>query len=186
MAKRFMKPTSDVQAAPTLLVSCGDGDQRNNIIAVGWAGTLVSEPPILAIGIRPSRYSYPLIQATGEFVANVPTQEMLPEVDYCGTVSGRKADKFKELGLTPVPASKVSVPLIGECPISAECQVVGHLRIGTHGIFLGEIVALHIDEGILDQKGNIDHHKVRMPLCAVGSYWAMGDLLGPFGGFRKK
>jgi flavin reductase (DIM6/NTAB) family NADH-FMN oxidoreductase RutF len=186
LAKRLMKPTSDVQAAPTLLVSCGDGKKQTNIIAVGWAGTLVSEPPILAIGIRPSRYSYPLIKATGEFVVNIPTQEMLPEIDYCGTVSGRKADKFKELDLTPVPASKVSVPLIAECPINVECRVIEHLRIGTHGIFLGEIVALHVDEEILDQNGNIAHHKVRMPLCSGGNYWAMGDLLGPFGSFKRK
>jgi flavin reductase (DIM6/NTAB) family NADH-FMN oxidoreductase RutF len=186
LAKRLMKPTSDVQAAPTLLVSSGDGREKTNIIAVGWAGTLVSEPPTLAIGIRPGRYSYLLIKETGEFVVNVPTQEMLPEIDYCGTVSGRNVDKFKELDLTPVPASEVSAPLIAECPINVECRVVEHLRIGTHGIFLGEIVALHVDEDVLDERGNIDHRKVRMPLCSGGNYWAMGDLLGPFGRFKKK
>ena len=186
LAKKQIEPTGDVQPAPSLLVSCGDGKGKTNIIAIGWMGTLVSEPPAVAIGVRPGRYSCPLIEETGEFVINVPTRQMLPEIDYCGTVSGRRADKFKELGLTSAPATKVRVPLIQECPINMECTVVERLRIGTHVIFVGEVVAVHVEEGVLDENGNIDHAKVGMPLCSGGSYWEMGERLGPFGGFKKK
>jgi flavin reductase (DIM6/NTAB) family NADH-FMN oxidoreductase RutF len=140
-------------------------------------GTLCSEPPIIGVSIRPSRYSHALVQAAGEFAVNVPTAAMVRAVDWCGTVSGHAEDKFKALGLTAIPTQVIHTAGIQECPLTLECQVTQTLHLGSHDLFLGKVVAVQVDEAILDARGNIDLGKAN-PLAYGGhAYWSLGQFV---------
>ncbi len=165
---------------PTVLVSCGHSE-RANIISIAWIGTLCSKPPQLGIGVRPNRHSYGLIQETGEFVINIPGEDLLDEVEYCGTVSGRDADKFAVQGLTPVVGSAVQTPIIAECPINIECQVSHTLSLGSHDLFVGQVVAVQFSQDVLDGQGRVDHNKLKPILFTGNGYWGLGSLLGDYG-----
>lgn len=180
MAKVVKRPFASPYPAPTVLVTCGHGEEVN-IITIAWTGTLCSKPPQLGIGVRPHRHSHSLIRKTGEFVVNVPSERLLEKVDYCGMVSGREVDKFEAAGLTPASASLLETPIIAECPINIECRVSQVIPLGTHDLFIGEVVAVQIDEEVLNEKGRIDYGKVR-PLAFTGDeYWSLGSLLGKYG-----
>lgn len=170
---------------PVVLVTCVDAHGRHNIITLAWAGTVCSDPPMLGLGIRPHRYSYRLIEDCGEFVVNVPTRAILDKADFCGMVSGTDVDKFSETGLTPEPAEKVKPPLIRECPVNMECLVKRKIPLGTHHLFLGEIVLVHIDEDILNAKGKIDFTKATPFVYNNGEYWSLHEKIGVYG-FSKK
>jgi len=169
---------------PTVLVSCGTGE-RANIITLAWAGTLCSIPPVVGIGVRSSRYSHGLIKDAGEFVVNVPSADQLKWADYCGMVSGRDEDKWADCGFTQIPAAEVQVPLIAECPVSMECRVRHILSLGSHDLFLGEVVAVQVDEAVLDEQGRLDHNKTRPFAYLDGEYRRVGELLGTFGYTKK-
>jgi len=179
MAKIVKRPFTALYPAPVVLVTCGY--ERPNIIALAWVGTLCSKPPTLGIGVRPSRYSHGLIEATGEFVVNIPTADMAKAVDYCGHVSGRDVDKFAACGLTPEPASVVGAPLIAQCPINLECKVVQTISLGTHDLFIGEVVAVQVDEKLLDERGHIDYAKAEPFILLDDEYRGLGDVLGIYG-----
>lgn len=161
-------------ATPVALVSCADQSGKGNIITLAWVGVVCSEPPTISIAIRRGRHSYPLIKASGEFVLNVPTEAMVEEADYCGSVSGKTIDKWQNAGLTSIPATRVKAPLITQCPINMECLVRHILHLGTHDVFLGEVVAIHVDSEIL-KDGKLDSALMRPLTYHCREYWALGQ-----------
>jgi flavin reductase (DIM6/NTAB) family NADH-FMN oxidoreductase RutF len=178
------RPGTDLVPSPVVLVTAGEGAAAN-IITIGWVGVVCSTPPMIGVAVRPSRHTYPLLCAAREFVVNVPRAADVAKVDAAGVLSADEVDKFTELGFTAVPASKVGAPLIAECPINMECVVRHQLAPGTHELFIGEIVASHFDEDVLDGSGNFQ------PSSAVGlalhgfEYWSLGQKLGGYGAFGK-
>jgi len=168
---------------PAGMVSCRGRDTAPNIITLAWAGVVCSEPPIVSVSIRPGRHSHGLIKESGEFVVYIPREEQLRKLDFCGVTSGRNTDKFAELGLTPVAGSEVKAPLIKECPVNLECRVIEVKRLGTHDLFLGEIVAVHMDEEVMNDKGTIDIAKLRpIAYCPQASqYWSLKEAIGTYG-----
>lgn len=182
--KVVKKPFVALRPVPVVLVSCGHGEQAN-IITIAWTGILCSNPPQVGIGVQPSRHSHRLIQETGEFVVNVPGEGLLNEVEYCGFVSGREVDKFAARGLTPVPGSAVQTPIIAECPINIECRLVHTLPLGSHDLFIGQVVAVQISQEVLDERGRVDNGKLKPILFTGDEYWGLGNLLGRYGFSQK-
>ncbi len=179
------KPWATLFPCPVVLVTCVDSNGKPNIITLAWAGTVCSDPPTLSLGIRPHRHSYKLIEDSREFVVNIPNKDLLEKADFCGMVSGKDVDKFSETGLTGDLAEKVRPPLIRECPVNMECVLRKRISLGTHHLFLGEIVSVHLDEDILDDKGEIDFTKVAPFTYNDGEYWSLHKKIGVYG-FSKK
>lgn len=177
-------PFPAIVPSPAVMVSCKgkDSDSTPNIITLAWVGIVCSKPPMVGISIRPGRYSYSLIEETKEFVVNLPTKALLTATDYCGTVSGKRVDKFAKTGLTPIPGEKIGAPLIKECPVNLECKVRQIIPLGAHDLFLGEIVAVHIEETIR-RNGGMDIAKMTpLAYCSgSGDYWGLKGPLGKFG-----
>ena len=184
MAKRRLTPGTHLYPVPAVLVTCGPYDEAN-IITLAWVGTLCSTPPTIGISLRPSRYSHGLIKEQSEFGVNLPPRDLLHETDYCGMVSGREACKFARTGLTPLRASVVNTALIAECPVNMECRVTKMLSLGSHDLFLGEVVAVHADELVLDDEGNLDLERCRAFAFGGHAYWAISSRLGAYGCSRK-
>ncbi|MGC9333544.1 MAG: flavin reductase family protein [Anaerolineae bacterium] len=180
---KIIKPGSTaLYPVPAVLVSCGV--QKPNIITLAWVGTLCSDPPSVGIGVRPERFSHGLIVEAGEFVINLPRADQVDVVDYCGQVSGREVDKWVACDFTPAPSSKIQTPIIAECPVALECRVSQRLTVGAHDLFVGEVLAVQIDESVLDDQGRLDYEKAQ-PLAYIGGYyWQLGQLLGRFGDWR--
>ena len=164
--KMVKNPFVALRPVPVVLVSCGHGEQAN-IITIAWTGILCSNPPQVGIGVRSDRHSHGLIQDTGEFVINVPGEGLLDEVEYCGFVSGRDADKFARRGLTPAPGSVVQTPIIAECPLNLECRLAHTVPLGSHDLFVGEVMAVQLSEEVLDERGRVDNDKLR-PILFTG------------------
>jgi len=159
------------------LATCVDEEGEANIIALGWAMKTSHDPPMVAISVKPSRYSHDLIARSGEFVLAIPTMEMVEELHYCGRNSGRDVDKFEETGLTPLPAEKVRPPLIEECAANLECRMVSQLTTGDHTIFVGEVVAAHVDEAAYDEEREcLDLDKATAIVTHSDEYRAVGDV----------
>ena len=183
MPKIVKKSFTALRPVPVVLVSCGHGEQAN-IITIAWTGILCSKPPQVGIGVRPSRHSHGLIREAEEFVLNVPGQNLLDEVEYCGFNSGRDVDKFARRALTPVPASTVQTPLIAECLLNIECRLAQTINLGSHDLFIGQVVAVQLDEQVLDDRGRVDNHKLNPILFTGDEYWGLGGFLGRYG-FRQ-
>lgn len=181
MPKLVWKPSTLLYPVPVLMVSCQGKGGKPNIITVAWAGTVCSDPPMLSIAVQPRRFSYQLLKETGEFVANLPTERLAFAVDFCGVRSGREVDKFAHLKLTPEKASVVGVPMIKECPVNIECRVRQTLPLGSHELFLAEVVAINVDEGLVQETGRLDLGKARLLAYVHGHYYGMGKPLGHFG-----
>lgn len=182
---KVTKPGSTALApVPAVMISCGL--ENPNIITLAWVGTVCSDPPAVSIGVRPERYSHGLINEAGEFVVNLPRADQVDIVDYCGSVSGRNVDKWAACGLTPAPASKIRTPLIAECPVALECRVTQRLALGSHDLFIGEVLAVQIDEESLNEHSQLDIQRVPLLSYAGGYYYQLGDLLGRFGDWRGK
>ena len=179
-------PWTALFPCPVVLVTCVDSTRKPNIITLAWAGTVCSEPPTIALGIRPTRYSHKLIERSKEFVVNIPTTKILKESDYCGVTSGKTFDKFSKTQLTQETADKVKAPLIRECPVNMECILRDRLPLGSHDLFLGEIVQVHVDKDILDEKGNIDFTKADSIVFNQGEYWSIDKKLGNYGFSKTK
>jgi flavin reductase (DIM6/NTAB) family NADH-FMN oxidoreductase RutF len=185
MAKVTKKPTTALYPVPAVMVSCGTGAQAN-IITMAWVGTLCSDPPLVGIGVRPSRHSHGLIHKVGEFVINLPTAEQTRWLDYCGMVSGRDTDKWAACGFSQAPATEVQVPLIAECPVNIECRLQQTLSLGSHDLFIGEVVAVQMDEAVLNERGHLDFVKAGPFAYTGGEYRQVGKLLGTFGYSRQE
>lgn len=186
MAKQIWKPGNMLYPLPAVMVSVADKEGNPNIITVAWAGTVCTNPPMVSISVRPERYSYHMIDETGEFVINLTTEKLVYATDYCGVRSGKDVDKFKELHLTPEKAEHVSAPLIGESPVNIECRVVKKETPGSHHIFLAEVKAVHVDDAYMDQKGRFALEKTDPIVYVHGQYYSLGKLLGTFGYSVKK
>jgi flavin reductase (DIM6/NTAB) family NADH-FMN oxidoreductase RutF len=188
MPKKVVKTSSALLVTPVVLVTCRDEGVKDNIITLAWVGVASSEPPMISIGIRPDRHSHAMIKKSGEFAVNVPPLSILKEMDYCGVASGKNVDKFSTTGLTQVPAAKIKAPLIRECPINLECLVRQLVSLGSHDLFLGEVVAAHIDEEIRDEKGKIDGKKFQpfVFIAGAGEYWSLAGRVGGYGFTKGK
>jgi flavin reductase (DIM6/NTAB) family NADH-FMN oxidoreductase RutF len=184
LPKITKKPFAALRPVPLVLVTCGHGEQAN-IITIAWTGIVCSNPPMMGIGVRPNRYSHGLIQETREFVINIPSEDLLEEVEICGFTSGRDADKFAAAGLTPAPGSAVLTPLIAECPINIECRLAHTLPLGSHDLFIGEALAVQLSQDVLDEQGRIDNGRLRPVLFTSDEYWGLGRFLGRFGSSRS-
>jgi len=184
--KKVLRPATYLYPLPAVLVSSAgevDGKRRENLVTLAWSGIACSEPPMISIAVRPSRFSHGLIASSGEFVVNVPSAAQSRAVDLCGNVSGKDTDKWALAGLTPAPAKVVGAPIVAECPVALECRLRHTYRAGSHDLFIGEIVAVQASEGVVDAKGKIDVTRVD-PLCyGSGLYWRLdfGQNLGESG-----
>lgn len=186
MGKQLWKPGNMLYPLPVVMVSLADRDGRPNIITLAWVGTVCTNPPMVSISVRPERYSYPILKESGEFVINLTTKELAFATDYCGVKSGRDVDKFKEMGLTPIPASEVKAPMIKESPVNIECKVRQILPLGSHDMFLADVVAVHADEKYMDEKHKFHLEQAGPIIYSHGSYFGCGELLGTFGYSVKK
>lgn len=171
---------------PVVMVSCRDGEGKPNIITIAWTGTVCSDPPMVSISVRKERHSYDIIKKSGEFVINLTTEALVKETDYCGVRSGSKVDKFAETGLTAVPGTKVNAPLIAEAPVNLECRVTEVKELGSHDMFLAEVVAVHADEAYMDEQGRFDLSLAKPIVYSHGTYYCLGKPLGTFGYSVKK
>jgi flavin reductase (DIM6/NTAB) family NADH-FMN oxidoreductase RutF len=188
MGRKSLSPTTMLFPTPVVLVTCVNDEGRPNIITLAWVGVINSEPPMVGVSIRPGRYSHACVKKTREFVVNLPTEEMVRKVDACGVLSGKETDKFAAMGWKAVPAEKVKPPLIDECPVQLECQVKENLSLGSHDLFLGQIVALHVKEEIQREKGRIDISKALPFVFCPGAneYWNLAKCLGHYGFTKGK
>lgn len=151
MGKQSWKPGNMLNPVPAVMVSVADEEHRPNIITVAWAGTICTNPPMVSISVRPSRYSYDIIEKTGEFVINLTTEKLARACDYCGVVSGRDVDKFAKTGLTPMPVEHVNAPAIAESPVNIACRVTESRALGSHTMFIAEVVGVTVDDEYLDE-----------------------------------
>lgn len=186
MAKLQWKPGTLLAPAPPALVSCGTMEEHN-VLTAAWTGIVNSEPPMTYVSIRPQRHSHSIIKEKGEFVINLPTEAIVKATDLCGVKSGRDVDKFALAGLTAEPSNLVAAPGIAECPISLECKVREVTHLGSHDMFLADIVAVDVDPKYVDEKGALHMEKAGLLAYAHGAYFGLGKQLGTFGfSVRKK
>ncbi len=188
MAKTaFEKPGNFLYPVPPVMVSCAGEDGKPNILTVAWAGTVCSDPPMLSISVRKERYSHALISSTGEFVVNLTNRALVRAADFCGVRSGRDTDKFAACGLTPGKSLTVSPPSIEEAPVSLECRVTRVLPLGSHDLFLAEILCVQADDRYMDENGRFRMDDADLVAWSHGSYRVLGDVAGTFGfSVRKK
>lgn len=186
MAKQTWKPGNMLYPLPAVMVSVTDGKGNDNIITVAWAGTICTNPPMVFISVRPSRYSYEMIKNTGEFVINLTTEKLAFATDYCGVRSGRDVDKFKEMKLTKENAEFVRAPMIMESPVSVECRVREIKELGSHHMFLADVLAVHAEDTYMDEKKKFHLNKSRPLVYSHGEYLGIGKMLGTFGYSVKK
>ena len=185
MGKITWKPGTFVYPIPAVMVSCGTME-KSNIITVAWTGIINTNPAMVYISVRPTRYSYNLIKDQGEFVINLTTKNLVKATDWCGVKTGAKVDKFKEMKLHKEKANFVKCPMIKESPVSVECKVKEIKELGSHTMFMAEVVAINVDEKYIDNKGAFDITKCDLMAYANGNYLAMGKKLGKFGFSVKK
>ena len=179
-AKVSIKPSTFLNPVPVVMATCGDME-NSNIITLAWAGTINSEPPMLSISIRKERYSHDIIQNSGVFGVNLVSKPLIKACDYCGVKSGRDVDKFKEFKLTKFKGETTGVPLIKESPASLECKVRQIIELGTHDLFIADIVNVHVSKELFDEKGAIDMRKADLVAYNHGEYYALGEFLGFYG-----
>ncbi len=165
---------------PPVMVSCGDME-KPNILTVAWTGITNTVPAKTYISVRPSRHSHGIIKEKGEFVLNLTPAAMARTADYCGIYTGAKVDKFKKCNLTPVEAEEVSAPMIGECPVSLCCRVTNVIPMGSHDMFLADILAVYVNEELLDPSGKLHLEKADLCAYAHGDYYSLGKVVGHFG-----
>ena len=173
---------------PAVLVSCGESEQEYNLFTVAWTGTVCTNPPMCYISVRPERHSYDIIKRTGEFVINLTTASLARATDWCGVRSGRDYDKFSEMGLTAEPAAVVSAPVVGESPVSIECRVRQVIELGSHDMFLADVVNVLVDEQYINpETGKLELDRAEIITYSHGEYFRLGEMIGHFGwSVRKK
>ncbi len=181
MAKEIWRPGNMLYPTPAVMVSCQREGERPNIITVAWAGTICSDPAMLSISVRKERYSYDILKETGEFVVNLTSKKLARAADWCGVRSGREYDKFKEMNLTPLESQKISAPGIAESPVNIECKVKQSIDLGSHTIFIAEVMCVTVDDKLLDDKGRLDLGKAKLVAYSHGEYFMLGEKVGKFG-----
>ena len=181
MSKQSWKPGNMLYPLPVVMVSCNRKGEKPNIVTVAWTGTICSDPAMVSISVRPERYSHDIIEETGEFVINLVTKDLTYATDYCGVRSGRDVDKFKKTGLTPVPVEHVKAPAIAESPVNIACRVVESHPLGSHTMFVAEVLGVTVDDAYLDETGKFDINGTGLIMYSHGEYFALGKKLGKFG-----
>ena len=181
MGKISVKPGTLLAPLPAVMVSCSNG-KKDNIITIAWTGIINSDPAMTYISVRPNRYSYPIIKKSKEFVINLVGEDLVYAMDYCGCRTGKDEDKFETMHLTKLKADEVSCPMIKESPINLECKVVGTKKLGSHDMFMAEIVAVHVDDKLIQKSGRIAYEKAKLVSFAHGEYYSLDPKrLGTFG-----
>ena len=186
MSKQTWKPGNMLYPVPAVMVSCQRGEEKPNIITVAWAGTICSDPAMVSISIRKERYSHDIIKESGEFVINLTTKKLCRATDYCGVKSGKDTDKFKDMHLTPEKSVKINAPAIKESPVNIECKVKDIVELGSHDMFLADVVAVHADEHYMDENNRFDLNLAKPLVYSHGEYMGTGKQLGTFGYSVKK
>ena len=181
MGKQIWKPGNMLYPLPAVMVSCQRPQEKPNIITVAWAGTVCSSPAMLSISVRKERYSYGIIKETGVFVVNLATRELVRALDYCGVRSGRDVDKYKEMHLTELPSRIVSAPGIAESPVNIECRVTEVKPLGSHDLFLAEVVSVTADDQYMDEHGKFNLNHAGLITYSHGTYFELGRKVGSFG-----
>jgi len=184
--KEHWKAGNMLYPIPAVMVSCGKMEEKPNIITIAWAGTICTNPAMVSISVRKERYSYDLIKNSKEFVINLVTKELVYQADYCGVKSGKNVDKFKEMKLTPTKAQVVSAPYIAESPVSIECVVKEIIPLGSHDLFLAEVVNVIVDKKYMDSTGRFHLNQSDLVAYSHGEYYSLGEYLGKFGYSVKK
>ena len=182
------RPGTMIYPLPAVLVSCGECEAEYNMLTVAWTGTICSSPAMCYISVRPERHSYDIIKRTGEFVINLTTESLARATDWCGVKSGRDEDKFKAMGLTAVESAVVKAPTIAESPISVECRVKQIIPLGSHDMFIAEVVNVSVDGQYIDpDSGKFDLQRAKLIAYSHGEYYKLGEAIGHFGwSVRKK
>lgn len=180
MSKKEWKAGTFIYPIPAVMVSCGNME-KSNIITVAWTGIINTNPAMCYISIRPERYSYDLIKEAGEFVINLTNEKLAYKTDWCGVKTGKKVDKFKEMKLTKEKANHVSCPIIKESPVAIECQVKEIKQLGSHHMFIAEILSIDADEQYINERGTFDISKCNLISYANGGYYCLGKRIGKFG-----
>lgn len=187
MGKIDFKPGNMLYPLPAVLVSVRDAQGEDNLITIAWTGTICTNPPMLYISVRPERHSYKALKETGEFVVNLTTEAMVKGTDYCGVKSGRDVDKFEMTGFHKGEASKVNAPIIEESPVNIECKVREEVALGSHHMFIADVVHVSVDDRYMDEKGTFHLERSKPIVYSHGTYFSIGEALGTFGySIRKK
>lgn len=181
MSRQSWRAGNMLYPLPAVMVSCARPGEKPNIITVAWAGTTSSSPAMVSISVRPDRYSYDIIKETGEFVINLTTECLARATDYCGVRSGRDVDKFKEMNLTPGQSVHVAAPFIEESPVNIECRTKQILELGSHHMFVAEVLGVNVDEQYLDKNGKFQLNEAGLMVYSHGEYFGLGKKLGKFG-----
>ena len=179
-----LSPSTMLNPTPVVLVSCAEkgSPENRDMVTVAWAGTVNSEPPMVSVSLRKERWSHGLIESSGEFVVNLPDEAMCKAVDFCGVRSGRDTDKSRETGLRYIPAENMSVaPAVDGAPVSLSCRVKQVIPLGSHDMFLGEVIAVRVREDLIDEKGTLHLEKAKLIAYSHGLYQKLGDVMGFFG-----
>lgn len=185
--KQRWKPGTVLYPLPAVLVSCGATPEEYNLLTVAWTGTVCTNPPMCSISVRPERHSYGIIRRTGEFVINLTTRRLARATDWCGVRSGRDWDKFCEMGLTPVASETVAAPLLAESPVNIECRVRQVVPLGSHDLFIAEVVGVQVDEALIDPAtGRFCLERADPIVYSHGEYFVLGEALGHFGWSVRK
>lgn len=184
--KDYWKGGNMIYPVPAVMVSCQRKNEKPNIITVAWTGTCCTNPPMAYISVRPERYSYDIIKETKEFVINLVTKDLAYACDYCGVKSGRDVDKFKKMNLTPIPSKHVSSPSIEESPLSLECRVKEILELGSHHMFIAEVLGVCVDMKYMDETNKFNLNDSNLVAYSHGQYFTLGENLGKFGYSVKK
>jgi len=186
MEKEFWKAGNMLYPLPAVMVTCQREGERPNIITIGWTGTICTNPAMVYISVRPERFSYDLIKESGEFIINLTTKALVKAADYCGVKSGRNTDKFKDMKLTPVTGKFVKVPMIEESPVNIECKVKQILPLGSHHMFVADVLGVHINPDYLNKTGKFELNKAEPVVYSHGEYYGLGEMMGTFGYSVKK
>lgn len=186
--KQSWKPGTMIYPLPAVLISCGENEQEYNLFTVAWTGTVCTNPPMCYISVRPERHSYEIIKRTGEFVINLTTASLARATDWCGVRSGRDYDKFSEMGLTAEAAAVVKAPIVAESPVSIECRVKQIVPLGSHDMFIADVVNVLVDEEYINpETGKLELERADMIAYSHGEYFRLGKAIGRFGwSVRKK
>ena len=180
MSKVTWKPGTFLYPLPVVMVSCGTMEE-SNIITVAWTGIINTDPAMVYISVRPTRHSYNIIKESGEFVINLTTKDLTYATDWCGVKTGAQVDKFKEMHLTKEKAKFVKCPMIKESPVSVECRVKEIKELGSHHMFVAEVLGINADEKYIDEKGAFNISKCDLITYANGKYFSLGKKIGKFG-----
>ncbi|MDP4087833.1 MAG: flavin reductase family protein [Bacillota bacterium] len=182
MTKKTFKGSVMLNPVPVVLITSMNSNGNINVFTVGWIGTACTKPPMITVAIRPERLSYEYIKESGEFVVNLPTRSQTKKVDYCGVRSGRRTDKISDMGFSLEESEVVSVPMLKDCPIAMECKVKSIIPLGTHDLFLAEILSVHVEENLIDSNGKIHLEKADLITYSHGEYYPLASIsLGKFG-----